>query len=258
MADLSELYQRMQRVQEKQALLQQQQALLDKARAAVAALAPDQKEVLLAELVLGPGPKAPVPTPAPRVEANEQPTAPVMTKHGADLLRHTLEREGWTQASGQVVMLPPSKKTKMDLAEELIRSSPGVTTRDVAAHIEQSPKVAGTTLNQIMKKRETIKNRAGKWYPVASPDEGTFRDAINEVLGDGSALGMGDIVKAVQARRPTANRNSVNGEIYRMLRTEPPLLVRRGEGERGALYALSSAALTAIAATDRARGASIP
>jgi hypothetical protein len=61
-------------------------------------------------------------------------------------------------------------RSKTDRAEEFILANPGVTTRQVAELIEQSPKVAGTTLNQIMRKRESIVNVDGKWYSRNSPE----------------------------------------------------------------------------------------
>lgn len=87
-----------------------------------------------------------------------------------------------------------SKRSKTDHAEELVKGQPGITTKEVAKHIKQSPRTAGSTLAQLAKNRGTIKSKNGGWYPVAvkasKPTEsgGTTRDAIVAVMRVGEHM----------------------------------------------------------------------
>jgi hypothetical protein len=140
------------------------------------------------------------------------------------------------------------KRSKTDQAEELVRTRPGITTKEIAAHIEQSPRTAGSTLAQLAKNRGSISSKDGAWYPVTSKTSKTtegsgskVRDSIIEVMNNGVARGTGDIIRAVTARDPDINKNSINAQVHRMLHLDPPLLIKRGEGEHGPLYVLASA-----------------
>jgi hypothetical protein len=151
-------------------------------------------------------------------------------------------------ASAVLASVTEPKRSKTDQAEELVRTRPGITTKEIAAHIEQSPRTAGSTLAQLAKNRGSIRSKDGAWYPVASKTSQTtegsgskVRDSIIEAMSDGVARGTGDIIRAVTARDPNINKNSINAQVHRMLHLDPPLLVKRGEGEHGPLYVLASA-----------------
>lgn len=140
-----------------------------------------------------------------------------------------------------------SKRSKTDQAEELVKARPGITTKEIAAHIKQSPRTAGSTLAQLAKNRGTIKSKNGGWYPVAAkaskaPESsgGTVRDAIIAVMSDGAARSTRDIIKAIQAQDPDANKNSVNAAVYRMATMDPPMLIRRTV-DGGLVHVLASA-----------------
>lgn len=140
-----------------------------------------------------------------------------------------------------------AKRSKTDYAEDLVRTHPGITTKEIARHIKQSPRTAGSTLNQLATKRGTIKNKNGGWYPVTSKASktaegsgGTIRDSIAQVMSDGVARGTGDIIKSVQARDPEANKNSINAAVYRMATMDPPMLIKRTV-DGGLVYVLASA-----------------
>lgn len=140
-----------------------------------------------------------------------------------------------------------SKRSKTDLSEDLVKARPGITTKEIAAHIKQSPRTAGSTLAQLAKNRGTIRSKNGGWYLVASKASkapegsgGTTRDSIVQVMSDGVARGTGDIIRAVQARDPEANKNSINAAVYRMAIMDPPMLIKRTV-DSGLVYVLASA-----------------
>jgi hypothetical protein len=156
-----------------------------------------------------------------------------------------------SRASDVAARTRKAKQTKTDQAEDLVKARPGITTKEIATHIKQSPRTAGSTLNQLAKKRGSIKSKNGGWYPVASkaPSKsadsggtaiGTVRDAIIMVMSDGVARGTRDIIKAIQAMDPDANKNSINAAVYRMVTMDPPMLIRRTV-DGGFVYLLASA-----------------
>ena len=199
-----------------QGLLQRVQgkkARMDHARAAVGALEPDEHDELLAEMV-------------ERAAARSTPVIAVTIG------------EPTVVASG---------KTKTDLAEDLVRSQPGITTKQIASMIGQSAKVAGTTLHSIKEKRGSVENRNGGWYPVTkrSSPEGTVRELILKAMqGANRPLRTGEIYDAIKLIDPAVNKNSVSAQVHRMLNVEPPLLEKRGEDRLGPLYVLASAPKT--------------
>lgn len=205
-------------------LLQQVQSrkpLREAARAAFAALDSGERREMLAEFVEmvmadEAAPKAPAAAPS-------APAAPPVSVA--------------SPANGETMR-------KIDKAEQLVMANPGISSREVGARIGQTPSTAGSTLSQLADRRGTVENRNGGWYPVPKTITNvtsTVRDLIVAVMSDGMARGTGDICRAVVTLDPTAKKNSVNAQIYRM-RTEldPPMLVARGENEHGQqLWALA-------------------
>ena len=140
-----------------------------------------------------------------------------------------------------------SKRSKTDQAEELVKSRPGITTKEIAAYIKQSPRTAGSTLAQLAKNRGSIRSKNGGWYPVTSKTskatEGggsKIRDSIVHVMNDKVPRGTGDIIRTITEHDRDANKRSINAQIYRMANMDPPMLIKHSDGERGPLWVLAS------------------
>jgi len=142
--------------------------------------------------------------------------------------------------------------TKTDQAEQLVMAQPGITSRRVGEMIGRSRKAASNILSAIVKTRGSIENRDGGWHPVAKkpPKGGQLRRSIVELMDDEVGRGTGEIIKAIRARDPDVNRNSINAQVARMRHTNPPLLVQVGDGEHGPVYKLDKAALAQVAEAD--------
>jgi hypothetical protein len=72
-----------------------------------------------------------------------------------------------------------------------------------------------------------------------APQDPTLREIITAVLRDGAARSTGAIALLVSEQSPATARGSVAGELLRMRKAG--LIVARGRGPRGALYAIAIA-----------------
>jgi hypothetical protein len=92
-----------------------------------------------------------------------------------------------------------------------------------------------------LERRDPRDQVAAKASKVPESSGGTVRDAVAQVMSDRVERGTRDIIKAVQARDPEANKNSINAAVYRMANLDPPLLIKRTV-DGGFVYVLASAA----------------
>lgn len=126
-------------------------------------------------------------------------------------------------------------------AEAAVAITPtGLTTAQIASLIGQARANVASTLRQVMRTRGTIAKCGSKWFPVeekkpAAPRK-TMRDAVIDVLAEGTALGTGDIFHAVRKVLPDTQKPSLTAEVYHM--RQDGLIVQKGRGARGALYGL--------------------
>ena len=113
----------------------------------------------------------------------------------------------------------------------------------MANRIEQSDSAAANTLRQVQKRRGTIVEIEGEWFPAPKEKwkirKVPLREAIVKVLSDGP-LGTSGIVHAVRKIRPEAAYPSVAAEIMRLCDPKTKTLVVCGSSGRGALYALAN------------------
>lgn len=75
---------------------------------------------------------------------------------------------------------------------------------------------------------------------VVVPGKIRVGDAVVAIMRDGVARATGEIGKAVGARFPDVNMNSVPAAVARMVSYDPPQLIKRGKNDRGdALYVIA-------------------
>jgi hypothetical protein len=144
---------------------------------------------------------------------------------------------------------------KTDRAEAIVwLKFEGIHTFSVASRIEQSDAAAANTLRQVQKRRGTIVEIDGKWFPTSKENwklqKVPLREAIVKVLSEGP-LGTSGIVHAVRTIRADAQYPSIAAEITRLASPKMKVLVPCGSSGRGALYALNrDAALLKKPTTD--------
>jgi hypothetical protein len=153
---------------------------------------------------------------------------------------------------------PPVEKVETDgrsfveKAEEYIRAHPeGVRTRDVAKAIGQDVSNVDGTLRILLKRGDIVRDQKNrKWYPAnapaqkpeTKPEKMTIRELIYAVFAvEKAPLGAAALYKGIQKIKPEINRSSVDGEINRMKKEHPPLIVAVGTAPHGgSLYNLAT------------------
>jgi len=197
----------------------------DAAYAVVRALPPDERRAVLARLIddeesnAGSGVQ-PDAAPSPAAASPAQPARPTIPGN-----------------------------TYIEKAVAFIREHPeGVLTREVAEAIGQDTSNVDGTLRQAVSKK-LVEHRERKWFPAPpvrlvkdKAPKKTIRDLITEVfMSDSNApRGAAKIFQDVAKLKADINRASVDGEISRMKKEDPPLIERVDTGTTGWLYRLTN------------------
>jgi hypothetical protein len=194
--------------------------------AAVAALSPEERREVLAELIL-------------QAEADEAKTSSTPEKRPRARRRVAGPETTYTEKAEAYVLANPQ----------------GVKTVDVSKAIGQDASSVDGTLRNLMK-RGRITRQGRLWVPVPTktnnvaaqpprPERMTIRDRITQVFKDNGnkPLGAAELFEALKRVEPEINRSSVDGEMNRMRKDN--LLVQAGTGPHGGgLYNLKTEATT--------------